>query len=843
MELKNTWLHYEFSDNFVIAATTLLFLPFVLFLRLIGGTWLVSNHHYPSLLQTLLVASIIFGLWLISKLVFRKNFFYSGLEVHLIPFLAVVCLSTAFSSNVSLSAEKALGVGVYFLLALLILEIRKFGNMWEGLINSLLITALITSLISLFVIIYTFHTYQLSPIDIIQGIGYAIKTLPRMPGIKNLHITISAGYYLMIFPLAIYRWTSTKSKLTKLIIAFGFFLSACVVLLTQSRGSMIGMFMMMLCAVYLERVRIWEIIKKKPSLSLTLGVIGLVVISVLVMYIFVRRGFSLAEENILCRVQAWKISLKILMENPLFGSGMETFGQHFLEARDSEICSKLLHVTHNDFLQILVNFGLAGLGALTYFFVIFWRKAKKDWKISRKRIRYCLIALAGLVGMGIMTTMLYSPNIRFLIILYLVWMIPDGEIRESENGTWKAWALILLMGLLAGGFGWTLWKVKPYYQARNAADNMEFDKAKELLMVAVDRDPELAYYDQTLAFIEAQNYCSNNTNIEVPVALYRRSLEETSFRSDDHANLASVLASGGNYKDAITEMEIAINLDLKNYAYSCIIGSYYHEIGEEQYALEALSECIAGNRTWLDTPFWDELELGHEFNYQVIELAITKIKSQKSADQNLSIAKLYYFDGQYENAQFYLNLYGGENASDYESLLYQSLSSLKLNQLSDAVEYSKMAVDLNPRCWQCWLVLAEIAIEEENLDSAEKALNISEYLEVTPQSRVLFAKLYSRKGDNLSAIEALRLASYFELPTDLYSHSVASRWRLDTNHLKCQPAGLTYQYYYLPLEEGLSILKELSCEDLREYLAAAMALDTISYNYFKEEFDQVQCQP
>ena len=73
MNLKRSILDYEFSDKFVIMAFTLLFLPFVLYLRLIGGTWLASNHHFPTLLQTFVITIVVLGIWILLKLINKEN--------------------------------------------------------------------------------------------------------------------------------------------------------------------------------------------------------------------------------------------------------------------------------------------------------------------------------------------------------------------------------------------------------------------------------------------------------------------------------------------------------------------------------------------------------------------------------------------------------------------------------------------------------------------------------------------------------------------------------------------------------------------------------------------------
>jgi len=842
MNLMRSFMDYEFSDKFVITAFTLLFFPFVLFLRLIGGTWLVSNHHFPSLLQTSVIAAIVFSVWILLKLINRENIVLSGLEVHLLPFFAVVGLSTIFSSNVGLSAEKGVGVGAFFLLSLLVLEIRTHKHMQEGLINSLLLTTLFTTILSIYTIILTIEVYQYTVVDIITRLDLVLETFPRMPNILNLHKSISAGYYLMVLPLVIYKWDRVNSNLVKVILAIGTALSAIVFLLIQSRGALIGLLLMIICTAYLERAKIRGFLRTRPSVAVIMGFFGVAIISAGVMFIIKNRGFSVTEKNISCRLQAWQISLSIIKKYPLFGSGMETFGYQFLKSRDSEICRGILHVTHNDFLQILVNYGLAGIGALSYFFVMAWKAIKSGWKRNELICRHCLVALAGMIGMGIMTTMLYSPNIRFLTIFYLAWMIPEEKIREGANSRRFVPALLLMIILIAGGSLWTIWKIKPYYESRMAAENMDMDQASDWIKKALERDPNFSYYQQILAYVTAQDYCVNNKELDIALTEYNRSLEKINILPADHVNLASLFAYSGNYVDAIDEMEKAILLDLKNYDYYCYIGSYYHAIEDDQKATQALSECISGEPKWIDTPFWEEIGMGHEFEQQVINLAEKEIRIQGLADEDLKIGQLHYYAGDYNEAEQHLSRYIKGNGSNYQAYLFQSLIDLNSNNKSDARKYSEWALELNPRCSKCWLIKAEIAIEENDIAGAKKALDINASLGGGPQTHLLYAKLHLIEGDKNSAVDSLRLVNSINLPVGLYSHWIASRWHLEKYHLKCLPLGLSYQDYYLPVREAGILLKEYSCEDLGVYYAKAMTPDIISKNFFLEEYNKNQCE-
>lgn len=829
---------YQFSDAFIVTASTIILIPFVLFLRLVGGTWLASNHHFPSLVQSLVIATILIGLWLIHKIILRKGLALSGIEINLLPFLSIIILSTVFSKNISLSAEKALGAGVYFILALIILEVRKKVKVWEGLVNSLLLTALFTTTVSLFSVFHAFRVFDYGFLDFVSRPFNVVRSLPRLPDIKNLHATISAGYYLMVFPLAIYRFNKTKNQIIKIILTLGGLLSLGVFFLIQSRGSMIGLALLFVCALYQSRQQILDLARRYRIFAITIASVILLVIGLGFGYILARRGLSLTGESILCRLQAWKVSIEILRQNPLLGSGMETFGYRFLDIRQSEVCSSILHVTHNDLLQILVNFGLSGLAALIFFFWKFRKKIQMDQAGENESSKYALPALAGLLGMGLMTTMVYSPNIRFLLIFYLAWMVPLDKIQYRVLQPGWVVGLIAMMVVLAGGSGWMLWKIHPYYQARLAADGGNFAQAEIKLEDAYKRDPGIVYYNQALAFIKAQHYCTMDLDLDGAVNQYWQTLDQVTIHPADHANLAGLLASQAAFEDAVTEMEIAIELNLQNHDYQCLLGGYYLELGDNQAAFDALAECVAGDQKWLDTLYWDTLDLTIEMEDRILALAVDRIDRDEAADKNLTWGKLFYYGGDLLIAREYFDQQIVENPKDYHAMSYLAQISLREGSPYDAAEYSLRALDLQPRCQICWLVQAEIALENGDLPGAELALDISNYLRVTPRAQVLLARLYLEKGDQQRAIDSLRSAAVYLSPQDRYSHWVSSRWSFETSHLKCLPLGLTYQDYYLPVVEGGAILQEISDEELISYYEDAKKPDRISRDFIQAEFEQ-----
>lgn len=841
MRLKGLLKGKIFPEWFGVTATATISLPYLLFLRFVGGTWLAENHHYPTILKCLLVATSLFAGWILYKILTRQGLFVTGLELHLLPFLAVVILSSAFSYSPNLSLEKAIGVGFYIFTALLVIEIKKKAWMWQGLIIGIIITALITTAISFSIILYTFARFQFSFRDLLTRLPHILNAMPTMPAIVNLHPTISAGYYLMVFPLIVFQINRSKKVLYRILLGLGLLLTLIIVIMMKSRGSIIGLAFMTLSVLILASKNVLPKIGEYPEYVIILGLIIFSLITAGIFYIIKREGFSFQEESIICRLEAWKISLGLLLEHPLLGSGMETFGLRFLQKKIPTACSAILHVTHNDFLQILVNFGLAGLAALAYFFYKFWLFINNSTRVGESSRNYSLIALAGMAGMGVMSTVTYSPNIVFLGIFYLVWMIDENKIVELDFQYWKLLGLLFFLATIGSLEIWTVWRIEPYFRARIAAERSDWATASANLKEAINRDPGVAYYQQTLAYIEGQRQWTGDTSGLDALDQYYLTFEEISEIGDDHASAASLWAEKGNYLAAVQEIEMALYYSPINKNYYCILGSYLTKVHQDDKALIALSNCIVYQPTWLDTPFWDGLGLDWKTHEEIIGLAADGIKLRKHAEIDLDLGKLFYFNGQLEIADYYLDRYLETNNLEYDAFLLKALIAVDISDYKSARYYNDRAIELNPRCLKCWMVEAAIAYIQGNNEDVEKALKISSHLGGSPETQLLFADVYTDKGNPGETLKALQSSVNIRYHQNLDSHWIASRWHLADRHFKYIPLGLTYSNYYHPVSVAGKRIEKISCHLAKEFYLNAMSPDQVSREYFQNNFNQLEC--
>ena len=70
--------------------------------------------------------------------------------------------------------------------------------------------------------------------------AYLLKILPRLPYSLRLHQSVTAGFLVMILPLGVYQLIRSRKIFWKVIQAAGLVVNLCVLLLTQSRGGLLG---------------------------------------------------------------------------------------------------------------------------------------------------------------------------------------------------------------------------------------------------------------------------------------------------------------------------------------------------------------------------------------------------------------------------------------------------------------------------------------------------------------------------------------------------------------------------------------------------------------------------
>ncbi|MBN1567885.1 MAG: O-antigen ligase family protein [Acidobacteria bacterium] len=121
------------------------------------------------------------------------------------------------------------------------------------------------------------------------------------------------------------------------------------------------------------------------------------------------------------RVAMWRDAWKMIRENAWFGQGLGMF-QWTYQAYETVNPDKPARYAHNDYLQILIETGIVGLGLLLWFFVAVWRVAVKNLRDSHDP----LVKGIGLATIGALTAIalqeitdfgLYIPGVAVVASL------------------------------------------------------------------------------------------------------------------------------------------------------------------------------------------------------------------------------------------------------------------------------------------------------------------------------------------------------------------------------------------------------------------------------------------
>ena len=148
----------------------------------------------------------------------------------------------------------------------------------------------------------------------------------------------------------------------------------------------------------------------------------------------ISRFFSVSE-SFGDRWKIWVNTFQIFKDFPIFGSGLGTFIQVFPMYRSFHILGLVTH-SENDFLQLLSETGILGLGLLTAVFSFLLFKAFSGIRVLSRKEPARYIALGGLVGiLALMFHSLVERNIQIPANAFLYTVLWAIVLKDSQRIT------------------------------------------------------------------------------------------------------------------------------------------------------------------------------------------------------------------------------------------------------------------------------------------------------------------------------------------------------------------------------------------------------------------------
>ena len=316
-------------------------------------------------------------LWMVRRIIHRHFFQRTLLDIPLLIILFQVLVSSVFIAYPPYVFPKAagllLGVGMFYAVTGLL----KTEKLLKAGIFLFLAGGFFFSLLGL----SGMYTFKVKHLDFLAKIK---EVLPRidfnLPGAEMGFSPNAVGGILIlfvpVFMVVLYIYLGDERKAVKFCLGGGLFVVLVVLVLTQSRGSLLGLTAAFVIFVFLS-------LRKRKGVLVSV-ITGLLVVSILLLPSVlevdqVKLTTQQAEGTLLFRVQMWDQALPRIAAYPLTGIGLNHF--RYLP----EIKYDVSHA-HNKLIHMAVELGIPAAAAylalliLTgYMVVTVWRKSKVKW--------------------------------------------------------------------------------------------------------------------------------------------------------------------------------------------------------------------------------------------------------------------------------------------------------------------------------------------------------------------------------------------------------------------------------------------------------------------------------
>lgn len=269
-----------------------------------------------------------------------------------------------------------------------------------------------------------------------------------------------AGYLAIISPFLLVfilqRKQFFKSENSGYAITFSFCASACLILLSNSRGAWIACF----AGLFFVLNQRYKVIYRLMGLLKTTATKAVAVIALVSVITVVFFGLYLyKKESAFGRLFIWKVSKEMAYEKPFFGSGFGAFeaeygkvqAAYFLSNKGSDSEKQVAdYVTcaYNEYLEMLIESGVIGL----FLFLGILCFALINRHVGKPPI-YRTAAKASLISLLVLCSVSYPfrlmPNLLLLVIFLFV-IFRTGRYRTiviARHGYGKAVAFVWLIAL------------------------------------------------------------------------------------------------------------------------------------------------------------------------------------------------------------------------------------------------------------------------------------------------------------------------------------------------------------------------------------------------------------
>jgi putative inorganic carbon (HCO3(-)) transporter len=768
------------STSFRLAAISLALVPPVTYLTFVAGVPVLGVYYYPGRIRAQLIGAVILGGWLLWKWVAHGQWPRTAIDLPIVVLLAVIALSTAFSTDPRRSLEGLVSALVYVLAFYFLLDVREHRQLWKGLLNAVVIVAGITCALALVQLLWWYRGLPAfvreSPLSILQGGAL----LPRLSVLGNPNFF--AVYLLLVLPLSFQRWLEVRRRALRWVLGLPLALSLLAFALTGSRGGMLGLAASAVAAVAIAFRKSGH----AGSLVRQGVVAGAVLLTAAGVIVLIRGGLGLSGFTAQLRLESWSVALDVIANRAILGSGPGTFGTQVLRYGNLASFGDVHSHAHNLYVTLAAETGVLGMLALLWVgaALVVGIRGQQRTSAGFTVTDACIVGLVGRGAHSLVDTFLEEPVIVLLTLLLCAAVTPVLGAAGRRPRRVRLVLASVAFALMCAASGFVDYGFAAHHAARESALAGDWEQTAEWLDRAVQRDPAFRLYEQEAAFSHGVLACGDAAYLEAAIARYHASLQSWPNWPLDHANLSVLLAQAGDHDCSMEEAERACELDPTEPLYACYLGLLLEEDGQLDQAIGEYASCVAREPALLTSSFWQ----GTAWRMGAWEQIIARAEAEAiSSGGVLRRSSLRNYAGLFEDALADAVDYRNEHSGSAGGLLQQARALSGLGRFDEAVVLLDELLERDLLNGPARMLRGQIRLRQGDLAAAARDIDDGAILVGGREAlywQGVLAQAQGESGEALVKYEAA-IAEAMRPETTQLAPSLAGRLPLPVERLPC----------------------------------------------------------
>jgi O-antigen ligase len=765
----------------LITAIQLGLLLIVIYYTLIGGqtAQVIFDHHWRSISQWLTAGLI--GGWLAWRFFSRIKPPRTPVDRPLLGLLAAWLGATFFSINSGYSREALVFFASYLFFFYLAADVGRWPWLVELAFNAIIAVAGLVWMLALLQLSWWYQD--------LSAVGLPLTNPPRLSVLGNPNTM--ASFIALVFPLVLYKLVTAHYRLTRLLLAGWLLMLAGAIILTQSRGGVLGLVVAVALfgLAHLGQPALAKWAGRSPpdgqgqGKRRWLGVAALAGGSLLLLLSlpFVLRSLDQAVSD---RQQVMAGALKAWLAHPLFGVGPGALGQALL--RYQQPLDTLWSDAHNLPLTLIAETGLAGGLALLWLALAalpLVRSLFRSEPAGRNRAGLaCLAALLGFLAHNMVDSLFKFPLIMLLVASLAGFGVGPTLTGPKAKGWPGPVILLAALGLiLTTGLGqWDGRHLQAYDQAVAVANQGDWPAALAALRQAESLAQAQPFYQRQLGLVAGVLSVAQPAYRPQAIAYYERALRQVDQLPVDQANLACLYWQNDQPAAAIAAMRRAARLAPAEPRYALNLAYYLENSGDLPAAHRLYAQVVADRPAVLQAAFWATSESRARLAQLEPPLANSPAR-----------AELAFYQGDFAQALALYEALLAQPGVDFLTIhLGRAKTLAALNRPEAAQAELHAIIAQQPWSAPAYLELSRIALAQNKLAEAVITGRQARLIEENGETLFQAGRVAAAGGDDKTALayyEAAfeRAVSPFDPALARYETEVARRRPLPLSYLPC----------------------------------------------------------